>query len=411
MSEGTTVAERADTPTVPDLSTWWPRQVPWWHVAFAANLVVASAVMLAEHATGLVFVPVALLALGYAARGAAALRRDDRGRAISYLAAATPLLAVAVYLHPAAMLLLLSLYPQCFAMLERFRWSALAAGVLTLATSVALAWRDGWTAEATLAAGLTGLVNLTVALSLGLFVGSIVRESDRRAGLIAALSTAQSELAVAHHQAGVLAERERLAREIHDTLAQGFTSIVMLARAIDAGLARSAEGAGGGDRATGGPAELREKIALLEETAQANLAEARALVAATPPDLSEAGLVAAVRRAADRCARESGASCDVTVEGTPTALGGPRDVVLLRVAQEALANVVKHAAATHVRVRLEYDDTGTALAVDDDGRGFELEAASGFGLAGMRHRVEQAGGSLCVESSRGGGTRLRVVLP
>jgi signal transduction histidine kinase len=220
---------------------------------------------------------------------------------------------------------------------------------------------------------------------------------------VAALTAAQLELAEAEHLAGVHAERERLAHEIHDTLAQGFTSIVVLARAIDAGL----DTAGLTE-----PSPLRDKLALLEETAQANLAEARALVAALPPaDLHGGGLLAALRRAADRCARENGASTQVSVSGTPRALPAAYDVVLMRVAQEALANVAKHSHAQHVTLTMNYAESGTSLAVRDDGVGFTDVAPGGFGLAGMRQRVEQVGGQLCVEATPGAGTTVRVVLP
>jgi len=215
---------------------------------------------------------------------------------------------------------------------------------------------------------------------------------------VAALTAAQQELADAQHLAGVQAERERLAREIHDTLAQGFTSIVMLARAIDAGLDEQSP--------------VRDKLALLEETAQANLAEARALVAALPPaDLTEGGLLGALRRATDRCARENGVAAELSVRGTPRALASSYDVVLLRVAQEALANVGKHSRARHVAMTMTYGSTETSLEVRDDGVGLPARLPGGFGLAGMRQRVEEAGGELCVEATPGGGTTVRVVLP
>jgi signal transduction histidine kinase len=294
--------------------------------------------------------------------------------------------------------LLICLYPQCFAILGRFGWAAASAVGITVAGYAANAAREGWTRSAVTGSGVSGLINVSLALAIGLFVDRLLRESDRRAKLVAALTAAQEELADAHHQAGVQAERDRLAREIHDTLAQGFTSIVMLARAIEADLDQDNP--------------VRDKLAVLEETAQANLAEARALVAALPPaDLHDGGLLGALRRVTDRCARENGVPAELTVYGTPRALASSYDVVFLRVAQEALANVGKHSRAKHVTMTMRYGVPETSLEVRDDGVGLRSEESGGFGLAGMRQRVEEAGGQLCVEATPGGGTTVRVVLP
>jgi signal transduction histidine kinase len=101
---------------------------------------------------------------------------------------------------------------------------------------------------------------------------------------------------------------------------------------------------------------------------------------------------------------------EVTVDGDP-AVCPDTDVVLLRAAQEALANVRKHAGAAAVRVRLAYSD-GVALTVTDDGRGFDPAAAGGgFGLPGLRRRAQDSGGNVTVDSAPGAGTTIRVVLP
>jgi signal transduction histidine kinase len=101
---------------------------------------------------------------------------------------------------------------------------------------------------------------------------------------------------------------------------------------------------------------------------------------------------------------------DHSVDGAPRALASSYDVVFLRVAQEALANVGKHSRAKHVTMTMTYGVPQTSLEVRDDGVGLRSEV-SGFGLAGMRQRVEEAGGQLCVEATPGGGTTVRVVLP
>jgi signal transduction histidine kinase len=379
--------------------------LPWWHVAFAVTLAVTAVLGLLTGAPVVVLVPLLLLAVAYVGLGVPALRRRAEMHGLAYVGVAALLVIWTVDLHAVGLLMLICLYPQSFAMLDPFRRAALTAVLLTAAGYTANAWRDDWTRDAITGSVVSGLINLTVALAIGLFVDRLLRESNRRANLVAALTAAQQELADAHHQAGVNAERERLAREIHDTLAQGFTSIVMLARAIDADL----------DAELGADTDVRdvrEKLAVLEETAQANLAEARALVAALPPaDLNDGGLLGALRRVTDRCARENGVAAELSVAGAPRALASSYDVVFLRVAQEALANVGKHARANHVTMTMSYGLPETSLEVRDDGVGLRSEMSGGFGLAGMRQRVEEAGGQLCVEATAGGGTTVRVVLP
>jgi signal transduction histidine kinase len=200
----------------------------------------------------------------------------------------------------------------------------------------------------------------------------------------------------------VLAERERVAQEIHDTLAQGFTSVVMLAQAASADLAR------------GAPDAARERLVLVESTARDNLAEARALVAATSPaPLQGSTLGEALKRLAARFGEETGARVELTDTHAP-GLSSAEEVVLLRSAQEALTNVRRHAGARTVRVALRQDRDGTVLEVSDDGRGLsgEAGASEGYGLRGMRERAAAEGGTLEVgPGPDGSGTRVAVRLP
>jgi signal transduction histidine kinase len=190
-----------------------------------------------------------------------------------------------------------------------------------------------------------------------------------------------------------------MAREIHDTLAQGFTSVVMQAQAATAALDR------------GETAAVRDRLGVVEATARENLAEARALVAAFAPlPLQDATLAEALRRLGDRFGAETGVA--VRVEVAPgDGLAPASDVVLLRAAQEALANVRRHAGARSVVVRLARDAGAAELEVTDDGRGLPAGRAEGFGLSGMRERVASVGGTLDVGPGRAGGTTLRVRVP
>ncbi|MBK3587502.1 winged helix-turn-helix domain-containing protein, partial [Streptomyces sp. MBT57] len=199
-------------------------------------------------------------------------------------------------------------------------------------------------------------------------------------------------------------ERERLAREIHDTLAQGLSSIQLLLRAAERTLPDQA------------PATAHVRAA--REAAQANLAEARSFVRAlTPPDLEHGSLAAALERL---CARTTapGLTVRFAVSGTPVELPTPYEVALLRTAQSALANTVRHAGAGRAEITLSFMDTSVALDVVDDGRGFDPSGApvdergdGGFGLPAMRSRAATLGGTLSVESAPGQGTALAVTLP
>lgn len=248
------------------------------------------------------------------------------------------------------------------------------------------------------------LIGAAVAIATVLGYDALFRESERRRELIVELVATRAELAEAERTAGTLAERERLAREIHDTLAQGLSSIQLLLRAAERSLPEDA------------PAAAHVRAA--REAAQANLAEARSFVRAlTPPDLEHGSLAAALERL---CARTTGPDLTVrfAVSGTPVELPTPYEVALLRTAQSALANTVRHARAGRAEVTLSFMDTSVALDVVDDGRGFDPSGApvaergdGGFGLPAMRSRAATLGGTLSVESAPGQGTALAVTLP
>ena len=208
-------------------------------------------------------------------------------------------------------------------------------------------------------------------------------------------------------QIGVLAERQRLAHEIHDTLAQGFTSIVMHLEAAEQAMPANPQAALG-------------HIDWARGTARESLAEARRVVWALRPEILEGvSLPEAIERLSARWSEESGVSTSTDVTGTSRPLSTSAEVTLLRTAQEALSNVRKHARARTVAITLSYMEDMVALDVRDDGLGFDPaqasrsngDAAGGYGLAAMRERVEQLGGRMIVESAPGEGTTLVVDLP
>jgi signal transduction histidine kinase len=236
-------------------------------------------------------------------------------------------------------------------------------------------------------------VSAAISVWMGIFINQVVTQSAERATLIADLRASRAENARLAHEAGVAAERERLAGEIHDTLAQGFTSIITLLQAAD-------------------PALSDERLALAVRTARENLAESRTLIAALAPSaLASGSLLDAVRREAARFTEETSVPATCRLTGEPRPLATATEVVLLRAAQEALTNVRRHASAHEVAVLLAYGADTVRLVIRDDGRGFDVAAAGGFGLRNMRARAEQVHGTLSVHSDPDTATTIELEVP
>lgn len=358
----------------------WDRTKVAWHVAFAVFALVGVVLVLAEDRRQ----PVALILLAALCvwywRVGAPLARDARG--VRYLAVATPLVIAMFALVPALSVLFFTLYPHIWSLLEpRLAIWATALTSLSIGTVVLV---SGSFSEDAIGAAVVILLSVVPAVMLGLWIARIIAQSRERA-----------ELADVSHEAGVLTERERLARDLHDTLAQGATSVLLLIRAA---------------RTTTDPVAREQHLALAEQTTSENLAEIRALVAAlTPAQLDGAALPAALERLTSRLARELGLSTSMTVHGTYRPLPPEHEVTLLRVTQEALANVRKHAHASAVTVSLDYA-AGVELSIVDDGRGFGADAPRGYGLDGLRDRVRAAGGEFDIRSEPGSGVRVHVRL-
>lgn len=235
----------------------------------------------------------------------------------------------------------------------------------------------------------------------------ISRRSEEQQRLITELEETRTELAAAEREAGMLAERHRLARDIHDTLAQGFTSIVMLMEAAEAELAAD-------------PGKSRIYIDQARSTARESLTEARGLIWALRSErLIGDSLVEALRSVVSQLSEETSTRAELVVTGEPRQLPPATEECLLRVTQEALANIRKHADASRVTVTVSFLDDDVALDVRDDGVGFEpaILVSTGDGLKGgmglrlMLERVEQIGGTRAIESNTGEGTSVVVQLP
>ncbi|MFF2744362.1 sensor histidine kinase [Kitasatospora sp. NPDC058048] len=289
--------------------------------------------------------------------------------------------------------------PHFWLLARSARHSIALSGAAAAATVVGIVRHQSWHAEDFSTGNIIfTLIGYTASVLLGLGVARIVEQSDERARRLGSeLESAQSRLAEAHKLQGATAERERLAREIHDTLAQGFASIIVLAEAARSSL----------DTA---PARSARQLLSIENTARENLAEARALVGSAPRSGLLLGSVSkTLRRTLDRFAEDTGLT--VTADLPDVECDQPTRIALLRCTQESLANVRKHAAASAVAVVLTPSPDGLELEITDDGQGFVVEDSHGFGLNGMRNRLAELGGELTVTSSLGDGTRVLAAIP
>ncbi|WP_067710742.1 sensor histidine kinase [Nocardia yamanashiensis] len=266
------------------------------------------------------------------------------------------------------------------------------------------------------------------AISTALFVG-MRRHTEQQAALIADLRATRRELAATERREGTLAERQRLAMEIHDTLAQGLSSQRMLLQAADRIWETDPDRARTHIRTAAAVAEqnLTEARRFVDDLAPADLAAGGSLVAALHALAEREGTIA-VNAPAERKGpiglNAPGLSSDsppaltvrVQVDGEPAALPGQVEAALLRIAQGALANAREHAAASTVTLTVTYLGDQVVLDIADDGTGFDPAAPvsgeqRGHGLPAMRARLRQLGGTLMVESAPGEGTVLSAVVP
>lgn len=379
-----------------------PRWDAYYAVVFAACVAIVEAGKL--DAAGRIACTVALAAmvpwylfLGRPLMNAVGATQAAGARGTFYLAGLAVLFTIAQSQNANAWFLAFALLPMCFHV-TTLRHGLVFVVILNVIAG-ALVVRDNPRLSGALTA--VGIVVFAVSFSYAYsrWVMKVIEQSLERAALIEQLEATRAELATAHHEAGVQAERHRLAGEIHDTLAQGFTSIVTLLQAAQAGL---------GDAS---PARRHLDLALV--TARENLAEARTLVTTLTPAPLEAGTLGdSVHRVTGATGAQAGIVARAEVTGTPRRLPTGTEVVLLRVCQEALANVRQHAAAHQVRVRLCYGGGSVRLTVTDDGKGFDPAGRDGgYGLTGMADRVGLVGGTVEVTSAPGAGTEVRAEVP
>jgi signal transduction histidine kinase len=398
------VGELVGAPPAPDRSDAWNTGLGRWDlfyaVVFVATLVI---VWVSSHGTERIVALAALAAMlpWYLLVGRPHILSSGSApsvRGTVYLAGLVVLFAAAASVDPNTWYLAFALIPQGY-MVTSARRAIVPAIALNLIGAASVGYAEQSASGVAIAAGLAAF-GIAFAVVYSGYIVRIIEQSAERADLITQLEATRAELAAVSREAGALAERQRLAADIHDTLAQGFSSILMLIQAAEAQLELS-------------PASARSQLDLAAQTARDNLAEARSLVSGLASAQLQAGtLTDALRRITERSASELDISACFDAAGTERPLQATTEVVLLRTGQEALANVRKHASATTVAVRLCYAADRVRLEVTDDGVGFNPALVNGgYGLRGMRGRVAEAGGTVTVRSAPGEGTSVQVEVP
>ncbi|MDR7184708.1 MULTISPECIES: sensor histidine kinase [Microbacterium] len=334
-------------------------------------------------------------------------RTRDRGVAAGWLVGLALIWIGAVAISPEFVWLAFPLWLLAGFVL-RMRWAIpFSIGVLAVVIAAPL-MHSGATTYANVIGPLVGGV-----FALGISRGylELVRDGRERSRLISSLVSAhdemaqlQDELARAQRDAGAVAERTRLSRDIHDTIAQSLTSIGMLA----AGAAPTA------------PEPSARTFTQIGDLAREGLADTRRIVdALMPAELEGSALADALRRMLERLTEETGTRTELRVDDTVPALPVVVEVALLRTAQSALANTRVHAKADRVVVSLVDGGDSVRLDIVDDGVGFDAAGwerlpagpGGGYGLRAMRERLRELGGGLDVESTPGAGAALSASVP
>lgn len=392
------------------------RSLTWLqHALLAVLLAVATARAVAERANPWGVAGALLAFLVWYAVGVRLARSPERGRAtrgpVWWLGGLLLLWVLLVVVSPAYAWVAFPLWLLIGHFLDLVQGIVVSALVLGV-----VLWATVSPDAPTVAAVLGPAIGSVFALVISRGQLQLVRDGLERQRLVDSLVRAQTEsealhaeLAEAQRESGALAERTRLSRDIHDGLAQTFSSILLTAGSGLSGDPRDADA-------------LRAALDQVRRSAQDGLEESRRVVGALAPrDLADTGLTAALRRTLAAFAERTGMDADLQVDGELTSLPTTLEVALLRVAQGSLANVEQHSGARRVVVTLTEAMDSVRLDIVDDGRGFDAVAwgatapgdprAGGYGLRSSRDRLRELGGGLEIESAPGEGTALTAYLP
>ncbi len=373
----------------------------WWQLAVLGTAAVLSLLLLLEEIPTAAriggFAALAAVAAGWVALSQAALRNRPAALALTVILVAS--CGVGAGFSASFALAQCVVFPLLWAIWNGVRPAILTNIALAASVGVGMFFSLGADSAALTQAAVAAALSLAFSIAIGLWITRVYRLVEQRDALIDQLQTTQDRLATRDREAGATDERERLAREIHDTIAQDLTGIVMSAQRAQ----RELHG--------GSAASAAEQLGILEDNARHALAETRALVASGSAAGPDGGLMPALDRLAARFGKETGILVTVSGDGQPP-LERDSEVVLLRCAQEALANIRKHASASTATLAVRSTQNDVALSVTDDGIGFDPDrVGAGFGLSGVVKRLALVDGSFQLSSNIGSGTTLVVTLP
>ncbi|MGP9843479.1 ATP-binding protein [Brachybacterium sp. 107] len=376
------------------------------HALVYLMVMLVTGLVLAPPATSRSWIVVALLAVfttiySIGARRALRHRAGPEGSwsALAYLAPSIVVWASTFTLGPETVWVAFGLD---FAVLYAL---PLAGGLVALAvvTAIAVLGYTAWSSDPMPGEVAGPMIGALVALAVVITVRALQREVDRRTRLARQLATARDTIAEQTRAATTAAERDRIARELHDTVAQSNLSIHLLLDAADVALDR---------------ADTQEARTLVQEAraaaARTGMQTRRFVDAADPEIPSGTALRDELHRLvadAGRVGRSQVTLRDEITDHELEALPRSTARAVLRLVESLLANTVQHAQASRTMVTLEVHDGEVMLDVVDDGRGFVPEQVAGFGLRSARARAASVGGTLLVESTPGSGTAVQVVMP
>lgn len=408
-SDSMTASAGRSVPLLPDNSVWI-HGMRWWHIGFYAVLSVVALLILLQVEGGSTKTAMIVVLGGLAAAYPFLTRLEhlETWRPTAYLVLLIGTVGLLSFLSGVGAILLFVAFPQVWMFSGTPRRGLVSTAILCVVVALGQLSQSGTNLENLQSVGLQVLISFLASSMIGLWIYKIIDQSEDRGQLIASLEATRVQLAEAHEQQGAMAERERMSREIHDTLAQGFTSVIMLSEAAQAKLRRERQHPTGAHPALG----IESDLAAISDTARENLQEARALIASAGPSQLQGGdLLGALRRLAE-ASRQDNREVRISLPGILPALESAQQIAVLRCAQEALSNVRRHSRAGQVGLTLERRDSSLLLTVNDNGQGFTPhQSDSGYGLTSMRSRLQEIGGSLKVLSEPGSGTRLTMTVP
>ncbi|MDR1513499.1 MAG: sensor histidine kinase [Propionibacteriaceae bacterium] len=383
-----------------------------WDVVLAGTLGLLSAYIITVDSSWLWWPPVISIALWYAALGRRLVARPDARLALVFSVGLIILIGWATWRNPWLAPIQIIAFPLLWwVTLPNERRAVVLSVLMGLAAGVGQFWSP--TDDRALGLDLwlsfvIPLLILVVTIVGGLWLGRVTRWGQDRLGLVDALESAQARTVALEKAAAARDERARLARDIHDTIAQDLAGLAMLSERANrqtAALVRRLP-----PEAETSAQPLISTLTTLTGATRMALEEARSLIAGAMPIQLESSLADALRRLAARFERET--TLEVTVKAADHRLDREAEVVLLRCAQEGLSNVRKHSGATRADISVVFGADTAVLTVADNGRGLpETPTVGGFGWSGMRERLSLVGGEIQVESAPGAGCRLVVTMP